>query len=205
VPAAEAGSIVVDMTTSKPELAVKIAADAAKRGIQALDAPVSGGDIGAKAGTLSIMVGGEPDAFEAVRPLLELMGKNIVYQGPAGSGQHTKMANQIAIASTMLGMCESLRYAKAAGLDPQRVLQSISQGAAGSWSLSNLAPKVLEEDFAPGFFVKHFIKDLQIAIDSSDAMEIKTPGLKIAKSLYDAIQAEGYENSGTQALFKAYD
>jgi 3-hydroxyisobutyrate dehydrogenase len=204
VAAAKAGSIIVDMTTSKPELAVEIAKVAAVKDVHSLDAPVSGGDIGAQKGVLSIMVGGEEAAFEAVLPLFKLMGANIVYQGPAGSGQHTKMANQIAIASTMIGMCESLAYAKAAGLDLETVLSSISKGAAGSWSLTNLAPKVLDGDYAPGFYVKHFIKDMGIALESSESMGVATPGLTIAKTLYDAIAAAGNGDCGTQALFKAY-
>lgn len=204
VASAKPGSILVDMTTSRPDLAQKIAQSAASKGLHALDAPVSGGDVGAKKGSLSIMVGGERAAYDAVLPLFQLMGQNVVYQGPAGSGQHTKMANQIAIASTMMAMCESLRYAQSAGLDAETVLSSISKGAAGSWTLTNLAPRVLEEDFDPGFYVKHFIKDMQIAIDSSEAMGLKTPGLKVAKALYDQIAAEGCEELGTQALFKAY-
>ncbi|MEM8867615.1 MAG: NAD(P)-dependent oxidoreductase [Verrucomicrobiota bacterium] len=203
--AAKEGAIIVDMTTSRPDLAVKIAKEAAVKGVTALDAPVSGGDVGAKNGALSIMVGGEQAAFEALLPLFELMGGNIVYQGPAGSGQHTKMSNQIAIASTMLAMCESLTYAKAAGLDPETVLASISKGAAGSWTLTNLAPRVLKSDYAPGFYVKHFIKDMQIALDSSEAMGIPTPGLKIALEKFVQIAADGYGDNGTQAVIKAYE
>jgi 3-hydroxyisobutyrate dehydrogenase len=201
---AKPGSVIVDMTTSQPDLAVKIAEVAAAKGIRALDAPVSGGDVGAQSGQLSIMVGGDRSAFEDVLPLLKLMGANIVYQGPAGSGQHTKMSNQIAIASTMLAMCESLSYAIAAGLDPEVVLSSISKGAAGSWTLNNLAPRVLKEDFEPGFYVKHFIKDMQIAIESSDTMGISMPALKLVKAKFDHIAADGFENKGTQAVMKAY-
>lgn len=199
------GSIIVDMTTSRPDLAVTIAEKALAKGIHSLDAPVSGGDVGAKNGALSIMVGGEKEVFEAVLPLFEIMGQNIVYQGPAGSGQHTKMANQIGIAGAMLGMCESLAYAKNAGLDPATVLESISKGAAGSWSLTNLAPRVLKGDFEAGFYIKHFIKDMGIALDSSKNLGLETPGLTAAKTLYDSLAEQGYADKGTQALFKAYD
>lgn len=199
------GTIIVDMTTSKPDLAKRIATAAADRGIHSLDAPVSGGDVGAKSGTLSIMVGGERGIFDKILPLFRLMGSNIVYQGLAGSGQHTKMANQIGIASTMLAMCESLTYAKAAGLNPETVLESISSGAAGSWSLSNLAPRIIRDDYEPGFYVKHFVKDMQIAIDSSEAMGISMPGLKIAKAKFDEIVVQGFENKGTQSVIKAYE
>ena len=163
---ARTGALVIDMTTSSPQLAEQIYRQAKGLGIAALDAPVSGGDIGAQQGTLSIMVGGDREAFEQARPLFEIMGKNIVYQGVAGSGQHCKMANQIAVASTMMGVCESLRYAEKAGLDPATVLQSIEAGAAGSWTLSNLAPRMIKGDFGPGFYVKHFIKDMDIALES---------------------------------------
>ena len=202
---AKPGSIIVDMTTSTPDLAKKIASVAIKKGLHSLDAPVSGGDVGAKSGMLSIMVGGKKEIFNRVLPLFELMGSNVVYQGSAGSGQHTKMANQIGIASSMLAMCESLTYAKAAGLDPETVLKSISSGAAGSWSLTNLAPRILRDDYEPGFFVRHFIKDMQIAIDSSEAMGIPIPGLKVAKAKFDQIADQGLDNKGTQAVIKAYE
>jgi len=198
------GDIVIDMTTSSPQLAAQIHAKAQELGVASLDAPVSGGDIGAKNGTLSIMVGGDKEAFEAASPLFSHMGKNIVYQGPAGSGQHCKMANQIAIASTMMGVCESIRYAEKAGLDPATVLQSIESGAAGSWSLSNLAPRMINDDFDPGFYVKHFIKDMTIALDSSKEIGLSAEGLSLAKSLYDQIAEGGGENLGTQALYKNY-
>ena len=201
---AKTGAIIVDMTTSRPDLAQKIAEIAAKKGIQSLDAPVSGGDVGAKSGTLSIMVGGEREAYDRILPLFELMGGNVVYQGPAGSGQHTKMANQIAIASTMLAMCESLTYAKKAGLDPHEVLKSISNGAAGSWTLDNLAPRILRGDYEPGFFVKHFIKDMQIAIDSGESMGVDISALKVAKAKFDQIAGKGFMEKGTQSLIKAY-
>ena len=198
------GNIVVDMTTSSPKLAKTIYNAAKDKGIASLDAPVSGGDVGAQNGTLSIMVGGDKTTFEAVSPLFELMGKNIVYQGTAGSGQHCKMANQIAIASNMMGVCESIRYAEKAGLDPATVLKSIEAGAAGSWSLSNLAPRMIKDDFDPGFFVKHFIKDMTIALESSKDIGLSAKGLALAKSLYDQVAEDGGENLGTQALYKNY-
>jgi 3-hydroxyisobutyrate dehydrogenase len=204
VAAASGGALLVDMTTSRPDLAARIAREAEARGVHALDAPVSGGDVGAREGTLSIMVGGSETAFQRARPLLELMGGNIVLQGPAGSGQHTKMCNQIAIAAGMLGVCESMAYARASGLNPETVLKSIESGAAGSWSLSNLAPRMISGNYAPGFYVKHFIKDLTIALESAEAMGLRTPGLALAKRLYDELAAAGGENDGTQALFKLY-
>ncbi len=198
------GGYVIDMTTSRPELAVRIFEEAAEKNIAALDAPVSGGDIGAQKARLSIMVGGEKDAFDAIHPFFELMGNNIVYQGKAGAGQHTKMCNQIAIAAGMLGVCEAMAYAKKAGLDEKTVLRSIESGAAGSWSLSNLAPRIISGDFTPGFFVKHFIKDMTIAIESADAMGLDVPGLTLARELYQKLAMEGGEDNGTQALYKLY-
>lgn len=198
------GACVVDMTTSRPDLAERIFSEAAVRGIHTLDAPVSGGDIGARDARLSIMVGGDQEIFSAVKPLFACMGANIVYQGKAGSGQHTKMCNQIAIAAGMLGVCEALAYAEHAGLDPATVLQSIESGAAGSWSLSNLSPRILKRDYAPGFYVKHFIKDMGIAIESAEQMGIEVPGLKLAKSLYDRLAEQGGGDDGTQALYKLY-
>jgi 3-hydroxyisobutyrate dehydrogenase len=195
-------SYLVDMTTSSPSLAVNIFEEAKKRGIHAIDAPVSGGDIGARDAKLSIMVGGDKAAFTAVLPLLEKLGTNIVYQGKAGSGQHTKMSNQIVIASTMIGVTEAIIYAEKAGLDPETVLKSISTGAAGSWSLSNLVPRMLEGDFAPGFYIKHFIKDMNIALDEAEQMGMEAPGLALAKSLYAQLAEKGEENSGTQAIYK---
>lgn len=202
--AAERGAILVDMTTSRPDLAVRIADEASGRGMQALDAPVSGGDVGAREARLSIMVGGDEKSFATVKPLFDLMGANIVLQGPPGSGQHTKMCNQIAIAAGMLGVCESMAYAQASGLDPERVLESIASGAAGSWSLSNLAPRMIAGNFAPGFYVKHFIKDLSIAIESADQLGLSLPGLDLAKRLYVELAESGGEDDGTQALFKRY-
>lgn len=201
---AKPGTYLLDMTTSSPGLAVRIYQEAKEKGLQALDAPVSGGDVGAKEARLAIMVGGESEAFNAVRPILELMGKNIVLQGSAGAGQHTKMCNQIAIAAGMMGVCEAMAYAKKSGLDPKVVLQSIETGAAGSWSLSNLAPRMLAGNFEPGFYIKHFIKDMKIAIEAAQEMGLKTPALDLAVKLYEQLAAQGEENSGTQALFKYY-
>jgi 3-hydroxyisobutyrate dehydrogenase len=202
---AQSGSLVIDMTTSSPALAKQIAAAAKEKGIGALDAPVSGGDLGAKEARLSIMVGGAQEDFDRALPAFEIMGKNIQLQGEAGAGQYTKMVNQIAIAAGMLGITEAMAYAKKSGLDPFHVLKSIETGAAGSWSLSNLSPRALKSDFAPGFFVKHFIKDMRIAIESADEMGLELPGLKLAKSLYDKLAAQGGEDNGTQALLKLYD
>lgn len=201
---AKEGAFVIDMTTSKPSLAKKIAEQAKEKSIHALDAPVSGGDIGARNGTLAIMVGGEKEAFEVCLPLLSVMGENIQYQGPAGSGQHTKMCNQIAIAAGMVGVAEAMAYAEKSGLNPEQVLKSITTGAAGSWSLSNLAPRMLKGDFAPGFYVKHFIKDMGIALEEAELMGEEMPGLALAKSLYDKLSAQGEENSGTQSIYKLW-
>ena len=201
---ARTGSYLVDMTTSAPALARKIYAEALAKGMYALDAPVSGGDIGAKEARLAIMVGGDTAVFDALVPIFNLLGKNVNLQGEAGAGQHTKMCNQIAIASNMIGVCEAMAYAIKAGLNPETVLKSIESGAAGSFSLTNLAPRMLANNFAPGFYVKHFIKDMTIALDSAHAMGLLTPGLELAKSLYDKLAEQGEENSGTQALFKLY-
>jgi 3-hydroxyisobutyrate dehydrogenase len=201
---ADAGAFLVDMTTSTPSLAVRIAAAAFERGAHALDAPVSGGDVGARDAKLTIMVGGEPAAFAAVEPLMRVMGPNVVLQGGAGAGQHTKMANQIAIADTILGVCESLAYAEAAGLDPSRVLESIGAGSAGSWQLANYAPRMLGGDFAPGFYVKHFIKDMRIARDEADALGIALPGLTLALELFEELARRGGEGRGIHALYLLY-
>ena len=198
----KAGSYYIDMTTSSPSLAGNIYEAAKEKGIQAIDAPVSGGDVGAKEATLSIMAGGEEEAFKVVKPLFELIGKNIVYQGKAGAGQHTKMSNQIAIASNMIGVSEAIIYAEKAGLNPENVLKSISTGAAGSWSLSNLAPRMLQGNFEPGFYIKHFIKDMKIALVEAERMDMPVPGLSLAKSLYEQLANMGEENSGTHALYK---
>lgn len=201
---AKSDTYLIDMTTSKPSLAKRIFDTAKEKGLHALDAPVSGGDIGAKEARLSIMVGGKEAAFEQVKPIFEVMGKNIVLQGRAGAGQYTKMSNQIAIASGMIGVCEAIAYAEKAGLDPTTVLKSIESGAAGSWSLSNLAPRMIGENYDPGFYVKHFIKDMGIAIESAEEMGLETPGLKLAKELYDKLAENGGENFGTQALIKLF-
>lgn len=198
------GAILIDMTTSSPALARRIHSAAAERGMRALDAPVSGGDVGAREARLSIMVGGDANTFEEAKPILELMGKNIVLQGGPGAGQHTKMANQIAIASGMMGVCEALAYAQKAGLDPRVVLQSIESGAAGSWSLSNLGPRIIDGNFEPGFYVKHFIKDMKIALDSADEMGLELPGLALARTLYEKLSGLGFEDKGTQALYKLW-
>lgn len=202
---AKEGTVLVDMTTSKPELARDIFKEALQKGLAALDAPVSGGDIGARNGLLSIMVGGEESAFKQVQPLLDLFGGNIVYQGPAGSGQHTKMCNQIIIASNMMGVSESLIYAMKAGLDPETVLLSISSGAAGSWSLSNLAPKMISRNFEPGFYIKHFIKDMRIAAQEAEAMGLGLPALQLSLSLFESLSEKGYQDKGTQALIVQYE
>lgn len=199
---ARPGSFLIDMTTSTPTLAKKIYNESKKKGIYSVDAPVSGGDIGAREGKLSIMVGGDHEVCEALQPIFQVLGSNIVYQGNAGAGQHTKMCNQIAIASNMLGVCEAVVYAEKAGLDPTTVLKSISSGAAGSWSLSNLAPRIIGGDFSPGFYIKHFIKDMTIALNEAEQMGMLTPGLSLAKSLYEKLAEQGEENSGTQALYK---
>ncbi|HSR14849.1 MAG TPA: NAD(P)-dependent oxidoreductase [Gemmatimonadales bacterium] len=198
------GGLVIDMTTSSPTLAGRIHAEAAARGVASLDAPVSGGDRGAREGTLSIMVGGEPAAFARAEPLFDVMGATVVLQGGPGAGQHAKMSNQIAIAAGMIGVSEAMAYAEAAGLDPFSVLESIESGAAGSWSLSNLMPRALRGDLAPGFYVKHFLKDMGIAIASAEELGIKLPGLKLAKVLYDRVAAGGGEDLGTQALLRLY-
>ncbi|MGE6631167.1 NAD(P)-dependent oxidoreductase [Bacillus sp. NPDC077027] len=201
---AKDGACLIDMTTSKPKLAKEIEEKAKERGLFALDAPVSGGDVGAKNGTLAIMVGGAKEAYEDCLPLFQQMGENIQYQGPAGSGQHTKMCNQIAIASGMIGVAEAMAYAEKSGLDPEHVLKSITTGAAGSWSLSNLAPRMLKGDFEPGFYVKHFIKDMGIALEEAALMDEEMPGLALAKSLYEKLKEQGEENSGTQSLYKLW-
>ena len=201
---AAAGSLVIDMTTSDPALAEKLWQDGRQNDIGVLDAPVSGGDIGARNASLSIMVGGSPDDFHRALPIFKTMGTNIVYQGKAGNGQHTKMANQIAIASTMISVCESISYAKRAGLDPETVLKSIGKGAAASWSLNNLGPKMIQGDDAPGFFIRHFVKDMGIALSAAESMGMKTPGLDLACSLYKQMEDQGAGLKGTQALFHLF-
>jgi len=202
--AKRAPALLIDFTTSSPALARRIAERAAAAGTLAIDAPVSGGDIGARNATLSIMCGGTDAAFQAAQPLLSLVGKTIVLQGPPGAGQHTKMVNQLLIAGTMLGMAEALSYAKRAGLDPETVLQSVGGGAAASWSLTNLAPRILKSDFAPGFFIEHFLKDLRIALDEARALGLDLPCATAAVRTYAALAEAGYARSGTQAIVHAY-
>ena len=202
--AAKAPALLIDFTTSSPALAQRIAERGAALGTQAIDAPVSGGDIGARNATLSIMCGGTEAAFQAARPVLDLLGKTVVLQGPAGAGQHTKMVNQLLIAGTMLGMAEALSYAKKAGLNPETVLQSVGGGAAASWSLTNLAPRILKSDFAPGFFIEHFLKDLRIALDEARALGLELPCATAAERTYRALAEAGYARAGTQAIVHAY-
>jgi len=193
----------VDMTTSEPSLAREVYDAAKEKGVESIDAPVSGGDVGARNAALSIMVGGAAAAGERVRPLFELMGKTIVHQGSAGAGQHTKMVNQTLIATGMIGVCEALLYAYKAGLDPERVLESVSGGAAGSWSLTNYAPRMLKGDFAPGFYVEHFVKDMEITLAEARRMNLALPGLALAHELYLALRAQGGGRNGTQSLILA--
>src|SRR5438067_8937249 len=199
------GTVLVDMTTSEPSLAREIAETAKGKGVYSVDAPVSGGDVGAKNAALSIMVGGDAAVVEAVRPLLECMGKTIIHQGGAGAGQHTKMVNQVLIASNMIGVCEGLLYGYKAGLDLKTVLQSVGVGAAGSWSLNNLAPRIMDRNFEPGFFVEHFIKDMGIALEEAKRMQLALPGLALANQLYLAVQAQGWGRKGTHALMLALE
>jgi 3-hydroxyisobutyrate dehydrogenase len=200
---AREGSVLVDLTTSEPSLAVEIYEQAATRGVASIDAPVSGGDVGARNAALSIMVGGDEDALERVRPLLEVMGKTIVRQGGPGAGQHTKMVNQTLIATCMIGVCEALLYAYQAGLDLETVLESVAPGAAGSWSLTNYAPRMLKSDFEPGFVVEHFVKDMGIALAEARRMNLSLPGLALAQQLYIALMAQGKGRQGTQSLILA--
>lgn len=199
----QVGTVAIDMTTTAPSLAVEIDETTRKLNAFSLDAPVSGGDIGARNGTLSIMVGGVREVFARALPLLELMGKNIVYQGNAGAGQHTKMCNQIVIAGNMIGTCESLLYASKAGLDLETMLKSIRSGAAASWSLDNLAPRILAGNFDPGFYVEHFVKDMGLALEEANHMGLALPGLSLVKQLYEAVKAQGHGKKGTQALILA--
>lgn len=199
----KAGSILVDMTTSEPSLAVEIYEAAKARGVHAVDAPVSGGDVGAKEARLSIMIGGDRDVVEALHPCWETMGKTIIHQGAAGAGQHTKCVNQTLIAANMVGVCEALLYAYKAGLDLNTVLQSVAPGAAGSWSLSNLGPRIIANNFDPGFFVEHFIKDMGIILDEANRMGLSLPGLALSRQLYIALKAQGHGRDGTHALMLA--
>ncbi len=200
---AKPGSLLVDMTTTSPSLAVEIFESANAQGVHSVDGPVSGGDVGARNATLSIMVGGEAEAVAAVTPLFAVMGKTIVHQGGAGAGQHTKMCNQIVVAGTMIGVCESLLYGYRAGLDLETVLQNIAGGAAACWSLSNLVPRILKGDFNPGFFVEHFVKDMGIALDECRRMNLALPGLALVHQLYTSVLAQGEGKLGTQALLLA--
>ena len=202
---ARSGSILVDMTTTRPSLAAKIYEEANAKGVKSIDAPVSGGDVGAKNGTLSIMIGGDKEDVNALMPLFDLMGKNMVYEGKAGSGQHTKMCNQITIAGTMIGVCESLLYGHKAGLDLTVMLEAISGGAAGCWTLSNLAPRIVNRNFDPGFYVEHFVKDMEIALEEAKAMNLALPGLALVHQLYKAVEAQGHGRKGTHALSLALE
>ncbi len=202
--AAARSALLIDMTTSSPELAQRLAREGEAIGHRVLDAPVSGGDGGAREAKLSIMVGGEPAAFDEALPVLGCMGSNIRLMGPAGAGQHTKMANQLVIASTIMGVCEGLAYAQKAGLDPAAVLQAIGTGAAGSAQLNVMGPRIVKGDFAPGFFIEHFLKDLGIALAQAERSELELPGAALARSLYEQLSARGHTRSGTQALFKYY-
>jgi 3-hydroxyisobutyrate dehydrogenase len=197
------GGVIVDMTTSRPGLAIRIANEASRRGVNALDAPVSGGDIGAREARLSIMIGGNEATFEALMPIWKIFGTTYVLHGPPGSGQHTKVVNQILIAAGMVGLCEAMLYAQESGLNPENVLKSVSMGAAGSWSLTNLTPRMLKGDFAPGFFVNHIVKDLGIAIEEAETLGLKLSGVEHAKKVYEYLQGMGRGTSGTQALVLA--
>jgi 3-hydroxyisobutyrate dehydrogenase len=197
------GSILVDMTTTKPSLAIRISEEAEKKEASFIDAPVSGGQVGAVNASLSIMIGGKKEVVDAVLPVLQVLGKNMVYQGKAGAGQHTKMCNQITIAGTMIGVCEGLIYGVKAGLDLNTMLGSIGKGAAACWTLDVLAPKIVNSDFAPGFSVDNFVKDLTIALEEAEAMKLSLPGLALVKQLYLSIQAMGKGSSGTQVLYLA--
>ena len=194
------GNILVDMTTSEPSLAVEIYDAAKAQGVHSVDAPVSGGDVGAKNGTLSIMIGGDKEVVDALQPMWDAMGQTIVHQGGAGAGQHTKMVNQTLIATNMIGVCEALLYGYKAGLDLPTVMQSVASGAAGSWSLSNLGPRIIDKNFDPGFFVEHFIKDMGIAIDEANKMGLCLPGLALSKQLYEGLKSQGHGRDGTHAL-----
>jgi len=199
------GSYITDMTTSTPSLAVKIHSIAKKKDIHTLDAPVSGGDVGAKEGTLAIMAGGERNVFEKVKPFFNLMGENIAYMGGPGKGQHTKMSNQILIAGTMIGVVESLLYAYKAGMDLEEVIEVIGKGAASSRSINNLGTRIARGDFDPGFFIKHFVKDMRIALNEARRMELSLPGLALTEQFYTSAVALGYENLGTQGLYKVIE
>ena len=202
---AKAGSVVIDMTTSEPALAKRICKVAGRQGVDVLDAPVSGGDIGARNAALAIMVGGEQSVFDRVKPLFQCMGKNIAYMGPAGAGQNTKMSNQILIAGTMIGTVESLLYAHRSGLNLEEVIAVIGSGAASSWSINNLGPRIVKGDFDPGFYIKHFVKDMGIALAEAKAMRLALPGLALVNQFYQAAIAQGLEDLGTQGLYKVLE
>lgn len=205
LPAARPGMVFIDMTTTEPSLAIEIAGAAEERDAFAIDAPVSGGDAGAREARLAIMAGGDDEAFGRVLPLLEVLGRQIVYQGPAGAGQHAKMCNQTVIAGTMIGVCEGLLYAKKAGLDVNSMLEAIRGGAAGCWTLDKLAPRIIERDLEPGFYVEHFVKDMGIALDEARRMKLAMPGLALVHQLYVALEAQGGARKGTQALMLALE
>jgi len=194
------GGVLVDMTTSEPALAEEIAKRASALGVESIDAPVSGGDVGARGGTLSIMIGGDEQTVEDLKPLWDLMGSTWVRQGAAGAGQHTKMVNQTLVGCNMIGVCEALLYAHRAGLDLETALKSVASGAAGSWSLSNLGPRIIEGNFEPGFFIEHFLKDMKIALDEAEAMGLKLPGMQLANELYRTTADQGHGKDGTHAL-----
>ena len=199
------GGIIVDMTTSEPSLAKEVYDAGQAKGVHCIDAPVSGGDVGAREARLSIMIGGDEAAVKAVDPLFQAMGKNITHLGPAGSGQHTKMVNQILISTTMIGVVEGLLYGYKAGLDLDTVIAAVGAGAAGSWSINNLGPRIVKRNFDPGFFVEHFIKDMGIALDEAKRMDLSLPGLALAHQLYLAVKAQGHAKLGTHALALALE
>ena len=202
---AKAGTILIDMTTSKPELAKKIYDAGIKKEIFCIDAPVTGGDVGAKNATLTIFLGGDENICDQLMPYFEIMGKHITYLGAAGSGQHGKMANQIAISGAAVGMVESLTYAKAAGIDLIKIQEAVSTGSGGSWQMTNMAPRAIAGDFEPGFYIKHFIKDMKIAVNEAKANQIELPGLELALNQYKKLQEQGLEDLGTQGLYKLYN
>ncbi len=202
---ANKGTYIIDMTTTSPQLAKEIYTKAKQKGLKALDAPVSGGDIGAKNASLAIMVGGDEEAYKACLPAFEAMGKNIVYEGIAGAGQHVKMANQIVVAANTIGICEAIAYTKAMGLDPHTMIKTIHSGAAGSWQVSNNGPKMVDEDYAPGFFIKHFVKDMRIALEEAKNANINLPSLQSIYDMYVQLENSGDGELGTQALIKSYN
>lgn len=205
IASADEGTYIIDMTTTSPKLSIKIDAAAREKGLHALDAPVSGGDVGAQKGTLAIMVGGAKEDFEVCYKIFECMGTNIVYEGKAGNGQHTKMANQIALGGVMASLCEAMSYAKSVGLDVETMLSTISQGAAGSWQMSNMAPRIAKGDLDPGFYIKHYIKDMKIALEEAEDVGIQMGMMEKILGMYQALEDEGHGDLGTQALIKYYE